>query len=128
MRYLTAVLCLLLVASCEDSKTPTSPSTGAIVVFDVRGETFRVWLQTSTQIAAARAAQAGGAAKIPNGRIVAGTEQNLGWSWHLEDVQFAQVTIEVCDGKPSAVEQQGTAFGNGRFCPWSATVVRIDER
>jgi hypothetical protein len=114
-------------AACGDS-TPTSPTTGIIVVFQVRGETFRVALQTPQQIAAARAAQAGGPARIPNGRIVVGPDVNTGWSWHLEDVEFAQATIEVCDGRPSDVERDGIRFGNGRFCPWSATIVRIDER
>jgi hypothetical protein len=52
---------------------------------------------------------------------------NTGWTWHLEDVTFAEVTIELCDGRPSDVERQGAQFGGGRFCPWTATVTRIDE-
>ena len=63
---------------------------------------------------------------IPIGRIVAGTQVNSGWSWHLEDVTFAEVAIELCDGRPSDVERAGIQFGGGRFCPWNATVVRID--
>jgi len=40
--------------------------------------------------------------------------------------------IEACDGADHApppfsdVERAGVQFGGGRFCPWSATVVRID--
>ena len=45
--------------------------------------------------AAARAAQSGGREKIPTGRIVAGTQVNTGWTWHLEGVTFAEVTIEL---------------------------------
>jgi hypothetical protein len=45
--------------------------------------------------AAARAAQSGGREKIPTGRIVAGTQVNTGWTWHLEAVTFAEVTIEL---------------------------------
>jgi len=93
----------------------------------VANETFRVRLTGSEQIAAARAAQSGGRARIPNGRIVLGPDVNTGWSWHVEDVTFAEVTIEVCDGRPSDVERQGIAFGNGRFCPWTAAIVRIEE-
>jgi hypothetical protein len=77
-------------------------------------------------VVAARAAQSGGRARIPNGRIVPGMQVNVGWTWHLEDVMFAEVAIEVCDGRPSDVERQGTGFGGGRFCPWTATVIRID--
>ena len=56
-----------------------------------------------------------------------GTQVNTGWSWHLEEVEFAESTIELCDGHPSDVERQGTAFGGGRFCPWSAMVIRIED-
>jgi hypothetical protein len=114
----------LLAAACGDDST--SPSTMATVTFAVGGETFRVALTTPEQVAAARAAQAGGRARIPNGRIVAGTQVNAGWTWHLEEVVFAEATIEVCDGRPSDVERQGSAFGGGRYCPWSATVFRIE--
>src|SRR5262249_16846099 len=53
---------------------------------------------------------------------------NVGWTWHLEDLTFAEATIELCDGRPSDVEREGNRFGGGTFCPWSAAVVRIDER
>jgi hypothetical protein len=116
----------LLLAACDDG--PTAPSESAIVTFEVAGETFRVELTGERQIAAARAAQAGGAARIPLGRIVPGTGVNQGWSWHLEDVEFAEVTIELCDGRPSDVEKAGAQFGGGRFCPWSARVLTISTR
>jgi hypothetical protein len=112
-------------AACSGSST--TPSSNAVVTFSVANETFRVSLTTPDQIAAAKAAQAGGRARIPNGRIVSGAGVNTGWSWHLEDVTFAEITIEVCDGRPSDVERQGTSFGGGRYCPWSAVVTGIDE-
>lgn len=121
-----AGLFMMLSASACDDSTPSTPSAGAVVTFNVANEVFRVSLTSAEQIAAARAAQNGGRANIPNGRIVSGMQVNTGWSWHLEDVSFAETTIEVCDGRPSDVERQGTAFGGGRFCPWTATVVRID--
>jgi hypothetical protein len=124
-RSLLVVALGLLAASCG-SDSPTSPSTMATVTLAVGSEIFRVALTTPEQVAAARAAQAGGRARIPNGRIVAGTQVNTGWTWHLEDVAFAEATIELCDGRPSDVERQGPAFGGGRFCPWSATVIRIE--
>jgi hypothetical protein len=120
--FLTSV-----VPGCGDG-TPTEPSPSALVTFTVVNETFRISLTDSAQIAAARAAQNGGRARIPNGRIVSGTQVNTGWSWHLEDVEFAETTIELCDGRPSDVEREGVGYGGGRYCPWSATVVRIDEQ
>jgi hypothetical protein len=113
----------VLCAGCSGS--PSSPSQSAVATFAVADERFRVSLINDEQVAAARAAQAGGRARIPTGRIVSGTQVNTGWSWHLEDVTFAESTIELCDGKPSHVEQQGISFGGGRYCPWAATIVEI---
>jgi hypothetical protein len=114
---------VLVCAACSS----TAPSQGATVSIRVVDETFRVQLLDETQIDAARRAQAGGPASIPNGRIVPGTSVNVGWSWHLEDVEFAEVTIELCDGRPSDVERDGVRFGGGRFCPWSARVISVDQ-
>ncbi len=122
---LSGVVVALVAAGCDES--PTSPSDSAVVTIGVGDETFRVRLVSREQIDAARAAQNGGAARIPNGRIVPGTEVNVNWSWHLEDVEFVETTIELCDGRPSDVEREGPAFGGGRFCPWSARVLAIDS-
>ena len=106
---------------------PTAPSRGAVVTFRVVNETFRVHLLDERRIDAAHQAANGGAARIPIGRVVAGTGVNVGWSWHLEDVEFAELTTEVCDGRPSDVEREGITFGGGRFCPWTARVISIEE-
>jgi len=111
---------------CSSSSNPAAPRGSAVVTIRVVGEQYRVLLTTQAQIDAARAAQAGGANRIPNGRLVAGPQVNTGYSWHVEDVEFAFATIEVCDGLPSHVEREGVAFGAGRYCPWAAEVVRID--
>ena len=122
---IAAALLTVVGSACSDS--PTSPSCTAVATFGVGNESFRVQLVGERQIEAARAAQAGGAARIPNGRIVAGQSVNMGWSWHLEDVEFTEVAIELCDGRPSDVEGQGPQFGGGRFCPWNARVLSIQD-
>ena len=122
-RIAIALSLLLLTGACSNS--PTAPSDTAIVTFAVANETFRVQLVGARQIEAARAAQAGGSANIPNGRIVAGAGVNTGWSWHLADVEFAELAMELCDGRPSDVERQGAQYGGGRYCPWGARVVAI---
>lgn len=124
MLFTAAASATLLAIACGSS--PSTPSPSAVAMLSVGNETFRVALTTTDQVAAARAAQSGGRARIPNGRVVAGTQVNAGWSWHLEDVTFAEVAIELCDGRPSDVERAGIQFGGGRFCPWSATVVRVE--
>jgi hypothetical protein len=122
-RILAASFLSFLAAACGG--TVTAPSDTAIVTFAVGSEVFRVQLTGERQLEAARAAQAGGPANIPNGRIVAGSGVNSGWSWHLEDVEFAEVAIELCDGRPSDVEREGPQYGGGRYCPWGARVVSI---
>jgi hypothetical protein len=121
-----AIAFITMCVGCEGS--PSGPSPHAIVTFSVIDERFRVSLTNAEVIAAARAAEAGGSARIPIGRVVPGTQANTGWSWHLEDIAFAESTIELCDGRPSDVERQGTGFGGGRYCPWAATIVGIDPR
>lgn len=120
---MVALAAPLGVTACDES--PAAPSGGAIVTFRVGGESFRVRLETPDQVRAAEAARDGGAARIPVGRIVAGSQVNTGWSWHLEDVTFADVTIELCDGLPSYVEREGVGYANGTYCPWTAQVVEI---
>jgi hypothetical protein len=120
-----ALVCLAMTAACEN--VVTRPSSGALVLFDVEGERFRIWLNAQEDIDAARRAKSGAPARIPNGRIVGGTEFNHGWSWHLEDVEFAEAAIEICDGRPSDVEREGPFYGGGRYCPWGAGIVTIEE-
>jgi hypothetical protein len=120
-----ALLLSLVTSGCADG--PTLPSHTAVVTFGVADETFRVQLVGEKQIEAARAARGGGSAPIPTGRIVPGVGVNSGWSWHLESVEFVEVAIELCDGRPSDVERQGTQFGGGRFCPWGARVLAISD-
>jgi hypothetical protein len=125
---MTGALLLFLAAAhagCDES--PAAPSSRALVTLQVGPEQFRVQLNGKEQVDAARRAQQGGTARIPNGRITPGTSENAGWTWHLEDVAFVEVAIEVCDGRPSDVERGGVQFGGGRFCPWSASIVSILE-
>lgn len=116
---------MIVTAGLACGGTPTSPSRDAVATIAVLDETFRVQLTGEAQIDAARRARDGGAATIPNGRIAAGTGVNTGWSWHLTDVEFVEVAIELCDGRPSDVEEAGVTYGGGRFCPWSARVVAV---
>ena len=126
MQRLSAAVILSCIALACGGAAPTAPSRGAVVTLRVVDETFRVHLLDERQIEVAHHAANGGPARIPNGRIVAGTGHNVGWSWHLEDVEFAELTTEVCDGRPSDVEREGVSFGGGRFCPWTARVISIE--
>ncbi len=98
-----------------------------VVTFRVVEEQFRLLVTDADQIEHVRELLAGGEeGRIPNGVIVRGeTGVNEGWSWHIDpdSLEFADMTIEVCDGLPSHVED-GTLTSD-RYCPWSARVIDV---
>lgn len=100
-----------------------------VATFQVVGETYRVELATPELLAHAEALLAGeNVAAIPNGEVVRGDPGvNAPWSWHIDPatLEFADMTIEVCDGLPSYVEDATVTSPN--FCPWSAKVIAIDR-
>lgn len=143
LRTLAVVVAASLLAACtggSPTKPPTdaptsppasptpAPSTGVVVTIDVTGETYRVLLTEPTDIATARDLLAGKEGPtIPNGRVVRGDAGvNDGYSWHIDpnDFEWADMTMELCDGKPSDVE--ANSISGDRFCPWSARVVAVD--
>ncbi len=110
---------------------PPSPSPGAsgvVVTIDVTGETYRILLTDPADIQVARDLLDGKAAPgIPNGKVVRGDPGvNTGYSWSIDpsDIEWADMTIELCDGKPSDVE--ANEISGDRFCPWSAKVVAVE--
>ena len=122
---------LILAACGSDSGGSAAPSTSydpVVVTFEVAGgERFRVLLTQADDIANARSLLAGeDVPGIPNGRVLRETGVNTGWSWSLDpaDIEFADQTIEVCDGLPSDVE--AGLVTSDRYCPWSAQVVAVD--
>jgi hypothetical protein len=108
---------------------------GLLATFDVDGERFRVWVTNLETIQQILDLQAGNSqASIPNGRILRGPGlggHNLPWNWHLdpERIEMAEMTIELCDGLPSYVNENVEEFVVvvGRYCPWSAQLVEVRD-
>jgi hypothetical protein len=130
---LLAIATLGAIASALLATHGTSQANNAIIAtFDVQGEAFRVRIENSATIMQVRALEDGsGTATIPNGRILRGSDGNAPWSWHLDpdDIEMAEFAIELCDGTPSLVEDDVDYWVDtvGRFCPWSATLVSVEE-
>jgi hypothetical protein len=123
-----AILLATAAASCgaPGSVTPADDRP-VVVTFEVVDERFRALLTDPADIDGARRLLVGDdVPSIPNGHVLRETGVNTGYSWSMDpnDIEFADVTVEVCDGLPSDVEA-GTISG-GRYCPWSATVVAIE--
>ncbi len=104
------------------------PEGSVIVTFQVEAEQFKVLLTDPVDVAIAAALLAGDEAPtIPNGLIVRdGPGVNAPWSWHLDpdSIEFADVTVEVCDGLPSHVEER--TLTSDRYCPWGAVVTAVE--
>ncbi len=49
---------------------------------------------------------------------------NQGWDWHLRDATLTQVSIGLCDGRPSMVQANLSYWINTvkSFCPWASYV------
>src|SRR5512138_373773 len=129
----TFILALWLLAmligcgSIAPSRQP-APTPGVVVTVRVAdAEEYRLRLTDPNDIGIAQKLLAGESApRIPNGRVVQGEpDVNVGYSWHIDptSVEFADITTEVCDGRPSDVEKQ--VITSDRYCPWSAKVVAI---
>jgi len=102
----------------------------------VNDEAFVVRLVTPEQIAHADARIAGTESQHTiSGKLIDGDggfntdpSRNKKWSWHLapESVSFPQITMELCDGRPSDVEGNKTHWINDvhMYCPWAAKFIR----
>jgi hypothetical protein len=109
---------------------------GILATFVVAGETFRVWVTNDTTIQQILDLQAGTSqASIPVGRVRYGPgpgDHNLPWSWHLDpqEIEMAEATIELCDGRPSDLEANPQEWIEtvGSYCPWGAELVSVEDR
>jgi hypothetical protein len=108
-------------------------SGGILATFDVSGETYRIFVANPDTIDDIFKLQKGESdARIPSGRLVKGAmPYNAPWSWHIDpaDVHLAEITIELCDGRPSLVEADVDHWVDTvkRFCPWGARLVSVED-
>lgn len=121
-----ALLATLAVGACDDDSTTPEPP--ARYTVEVSGERFAVEVSTQAQIIDMEARLASGEEGVINGRLAAGDAgYNDPWSWHMvpATVEAVDMSIEVCDGRPSMVEDDLDYWLNTveRFCPWGAKVV-----
>jgi hypothetical protein len=125
--FAVAMLAAVTFAGCDDDE-PAGPVESATFVIAVEDEQFRVRIEDPAAIAEARSLIASGQSKNISGDILRGANGiNTGYSWHLKPatVEFADVTIELCDGMPSYVEENVGYYVDTvkRYCPWGAKVV-----
>ena len=122
---IVTVLMLLSGAVGAGCSSATEPGQAAAeFVVEVVGERFTVRLTDPAAIRAAEDNRLGRTNQFPIGPLRAGDGGfNAPWTWHLDpaETRFVDAAIEVCDGRPSYVEQHQADFPS--YCPWGARVV-----
>ncbi len=117
---------VLAVGACID---PAAPDNGALFRVDVSGESFTVSVLDEAVIAEAeRRIREEDGVGIVIGTLARGDGGfNMPWSWHIlpNTVQVADLSIEVCDGRPSMVEADVDYWVDTvkQFCPWGGRLV-----
>ena len=117
---------VLLLAGCVPSPALEHP----VATFQVAGDqNYKIELVTPALVKHAEQLLNGeNVSAIPLGRVIRNSPGvNAPWSWHIDPatLEFAFVTIEVCDGLPSYVEDRIVTSDD--YCPWSAKVIAIDR-
>lgn len=128
-RWLVAAVLALSMGCGSD---PALPVEGALFVLEVSGEEFRALVTDQDAVVALEARRAEGTEGVVSGTLAPGDGGFNGpWSWHWDpgSVHVADLSAEVCDGRPSMVEDDlsywlGTVK---QFCPWGARVVRRER-
>jgi hypothetical protein len=108
---------------------------GILATFSVVGEHFNVWVTNEVAIDDILALQANPDLNtFPNAPILFGAGEanhNQPWSWHLDpaNVEMVEMSIELCDGRPSFVEGEVEYFVETveRYCPWGAELVEVQD-
>ena len=105
---------------------------GAVIDFDIAGETLKVWITDDVFIDEAMNLLAAGKQRVAIFQLIDGRDCDPQWSWHVEpsNPKFADLAMELCDGLPSFVEKDKEYWlrNVGSFCPWTAKVMQVDDR
>ena len=129
-------MAMAILPACGTSSTAPEDllEGGVLATFRVSQEEFRVWITNETTIQQILDLRDGTSlANIPNGALHEGqgrADHNAPWIWHLDpiDIDVAESTIEVCDGRPSLVDSLLEDYLTvGRFCPWGAELVGVQD-
>lgn len=116
----------VLLASLGGCGTSTGPSDHTEFVVQVVDETFVLRATDAETVRLAMANMHGRSAAFPIGPLRSGDGGfNAPWSWHFDpdSVRMTEAAIEVCDGRPSYVEDHLADFAS--YCPWGARVVAV---
>lgn len=106
---------------------------GALITIEVEGESFTDFFTDAAFITEAKSLKASGQTKNPVfEEVFAGKGCDNQWKFNVdaEDVHWADMTIELCDGRPSYVSGNLEDWMDqvGSWCPWGAKVTNVEDR
>lgn len=101
---------------------------GKYFLVDVNGERFVIYVIDADTIRLALENMEGKNDMFPMGELARGDGGfNKPWSWHLkpETVRMVEVSIELCDGTPSFVENELDYWLETvkSYCPWRGRII-----
>ena len=120
---------LVTLSACDsNSMDPDPEPTASTYTIQVIDETFRVQINDSTMAAEAERMLSTGDIRNIDGPLRAGNgDFNAPYPWHLDpdSITFSDATIEVCDGRPSMIEDDLEYWLNSvkAYCPWGVKVI-----
>jgi hypothetical protein len=115
----------------EGATQAVAPGGVLYATFDVVTEPLTIALSDPAArekaIALFHGAATGG---IPIGKLICEpADYNAPWSFHVDPgtLRFSSGAIELCDAKPSYINENCAAFGKGTYCPWGAKLIELRE-
>jgi hypothetical protein len=122
-RKLKALVLVAAVAAACSSPTEPGGNTADFVV-EAGGERFVLRTSDPATIRLATDNLEGRNQRFPSGPLRQGDGGfNSPWTWHFdpEATRLVESAIELCDGRPSYVEQHQSDYPT--YCPWGARVI-----
>ena len=123
---LPAILALVLLTAGPGDAEEPQPYVATIKT--VKGK-YRAVITDPVMFEKAKVELAGGdGAGVPIGQLAWGDGGvNRGHKWHVVELEFADFTVELCDGTAWAVDRDPVYWVEtvGYFCPWSGEVVKL---
>lgn len=121
-----AIALLFIMTGCDS--TSVEDEIPVFIVETGGGETFRIKINDPQIVQQADSLLGAGINKIVHGPIIAGDGGfNAPYSWHLspDEITFPDLAIELCDGRPSFVENDLSYWLESVevYCPWGAKLV-----
>jgi hypothetical protein len=106
---------------------------GALIKFEVNKERVTFWITNLDFIRKAEEYQESGKARVPMfHKLMDGIDCDSQWTWYVdpEHVEWVEQAVELCDGRPSDIENNKKYWFNTvkMYCPWGTTVRSVERR